>query len=163
MIISRWILLRVRNVSDKSYRENQNTHFMFNNYFFPESCALLWHNVEKYGGARGATDDVTIWRIRVACWVAKACWLVAVIFLSKLSLIEHRTFTCSFISPHQMCNWAKHGLLDSVGNTTCCSLNMDHVHAFTSSASCFSIHEFSVKRWTYRRKCKDNVIDPDLV
>ena len=33
MIISRWILLRTRNVSDKSCRENQNTHFMFNNFF----------------------------------------------------------------------------------------------------------------------------------
>jgi hypothetical protein len=33
MIISRRILLTVRNVSDKSCRENQNTHFMFNNVF----------------------------------------------------------------------------------------------------------------------------------
>jgi hypothetical protein len=33
VIISRWILLRMRNVSDKSCRENQNTHFMFNNVF----------------------------------------------------------------------------------------------------------------------------------
>jgi hypothetical protein len=30
-MISRWILLRMRNVSDKSCRENQNTHFMFIN------------------------------------------------------------------------------------------------------------------------------------
>jgi hypothetical protein len=28
--------------------------------------------VEKYGGAREATDDNTIWRIRVACWISKA-------------------------------------------------------------------------------------------
>jgi hypothetical protein len=33
MIISRWILLRMRNVSDKSCTENQNTHFMFSNVF----------------------------------------------------------------------------------------------------------------------------------
>jgi hypothetical protein len=33
MVISRWILLRMRNVSDKSCRENQNIHFMFNNFF----------------------------------------------------------------------------------------------------------------------------------
>jgi hypothetical protein len=32
-IISRLILLRMRNVSDKSCRENQNTHFMFSNVF----------------------------------------------------------------------------------------------------------------------------------
>jgi len=29
-------LLRMRNVSDKSCRENQNTHFMFNN------CGNIW-------------------------------------------------------------------------------------------------------------------------
>jgi len=33
MIISRSVLLRMRNVSDKSCRENQNTHFMFRNNF----------------------------------------------------------------------------------------------------------------------------------
>jgi len=30
----------MRNVADKSCRENQNTHFMFNNvFFFLENCA----------------------------------------------------------------------------------------------------------------------------
>ena len=33
MIISRWILSRMRNVWDKSCGENRNTHFMFNNFF----------------------------------------------------------------------------------------------------------------------------------
>jgi len=33
LIISRPILLKTKNVSDKTFRENQNTHFMFNNYF----------------------------------------------------------------------------------------------------------------------------------
>jgi hypothetical protein len=33
MLISRWILLRMRNASDKRCTENQNTHFMFNNFF----------------------------------------------------------------------------------------------------------------------------------
>jgi len=33
MIVSLSALLRMRNVSDKSCRENQNTHFMFNNVF----------------------------------------------------------------------------------------------------------------------------------
>jgi hypothetical protein len=32
-IIRRWTLLVMRNTSDKSCRENQNTHFMFNNFF----------------------------------------------------------------------------------------------------------------------------------
>ena len=32
----RWILLRVKNISDKCFREDQNTRFRFEN-FFPES------------------------------------------------------------------------------------------------------------------------------
>jgi hypothetical protein len=40
MIISRWTLLRMRNVSHKSCRENQNTHFMFN-YFFPKIVPFM--------------------------------------------------------------------------------------------------------------------------
>jgi hypothetical protein len=32
-IISRRILLRMRNISHESFRENQNAHFMFNNFF----------------------------------------------------------------------------------------------------------------------------------
>jgi len=33
LIISRQILLRMRNVVDKSCKVNQNTHFMFNIFF----------------------------------------------------------------------------------------------------------------------------------
>ena len=33
LIISRLVLLRMRNISNKCCRENQNTHFMFNNSF----------------------------------------------------------------------------------------------------------------------------------
>ena len=33
VIISRSVLLRMRNVSDRSYRENQNTHFVFSDFF----------------------------------------------------------------------------------------------------------------------------------
>jgi hypothetical protein len=44
----RSVLLRMRNVSDSSYRENQNTHFIFYNFFFenPALCEVKWG---KYG------------------------------------------------------------------------------------------------------------------
>jgi hypothetical protein len=71
LTIFRWILLRMRNVLDKNCRENQNTGFMFNNVF-RISCPL-WDNVEKYCWARGATNEVTIWLIRVACWKKATC------------------------------------------------------------------------------------------
>ena len=68
---SLWILLRKWNVSDKICRENQNTHFMFNNFFFRQSCRL-WDNVEKCGRTVQATDDNTIRSIRFLCWISKA-------------------------------------------------------------------------------------------
>jgi hypothetical protein len=46
LLISRWILLRMRNVSNKS-RENQNTHFMFNKIFFSRKSCHLWDKVER--------------------------------------------------------------------------------------------------------------------
>ena len=45
MTIYHWILLRMRNVLNKSCRQNQNTHFMFSN-FLRKSC-YLWDNVSK--------------------------------------------------------------------------------------------------------------------
>jgi len=54
-IISLSFLLRMRNVSDKSCRENENTHFVFCNLFRKSCC--LWENVEKYCRAWQAKDD----------------------------------------------------------------------------------------------------------
>jgi hypothetical protein len=71
MIISRRILLKIRNASDESRKQNQNSHFMYNNFFPWKSCRL-WHNVEKYGTARQATDDNIIRRMRFACCTTKA-------------------------------------------------------------------------------------------
>jgi hypothetical protein len=47
LIISRSVLLRMRNVTDKSCRGNQNTHFLFGNVFpkivsFMRSCGKIW-------------------------------------------------------------------------------------------------------------------------
>jgi len=44
----------MRNISNKSYRENQNTHFMVIIYFFKSRC--LWDNVEKYCRGRQGTN-----------------------------------------------------------------------------------------------------------
>jgi hypothetical protein len=46
----------------------KHTYFQFNNVF-GKSCRL-WNNVEK-SETRGTTNDVTIWRIRVACYISK--------------------------------------------------------------------------------------------
>ena len=58
LIISRLVLLRMRNVSDKSCRSDQNTHFCS---ITPppqsKKILLLWGNVGKYCRVRQATDD----------------------------------------------------------------------------------------------------------
>jgi hypothetical protein len=51
--------------------EKIKTHILYLITFFFKSCRL-WDNVEKYGGSRGATTDVTIWCIRDACCISKA-------------------------------------------------------------------------------------------
>ena len=57
----------MRNVSDKSCRENQNTDFVFNNFFSFENravCEIMWKNIVE-------TDrpTMTVWRMRIACWI----------------------------------------------------------------------------------------------
>ena len=57
VIISRSFLLRMTNVSYKRCRENQNTHFMFNNIFFFRKSCRLWDNVWKLWTAGQSTGD----------------------------------------------------------------------------------------------------------
>ena len=70
MIASRWIIAGLRNVSDKNCRENQNTHFMFNNFFW--KSWPLWNNVEKYNRSGQATEDNIIRRMRFAWWISES-------------------------------------------------------------------------------------------
>ena len=68
---SRSILLRATYVSDKPCGENQNKHFVFNNFFFCRNSCPLWDNVEIYCTA----GQATAWqygRTRSACWIPKA-------------------------------------------------------------------------------------------
>jgi len=53
----------MRTFSEESCRENQN--FYVFNKFFRKSCRLR-DNVEKYNGAREATDDNIKRRMRIA-------------------------------------------------------------------------------------------------
>jgi hypothetical protein len=71
MNISRPVLLRMRNDSDKYCRENQNTHFVFNNFFY-ESRAVNQDNLEIHVRARQTTDEYIIRVMRIACWIPKA-------------------------------------------------------------------------------------------
>jgi hypothetical protein len=60
----------MRNISAKNCRENENTHFMFND-FFPKivPCMKMW---KKYGMAGQATYDDIIRHMYTACWITNA-------------------------------------------------------------------------------------------
>ena len=69
LIISRSVLLRMKNISDK-FVEKIKTHFMLNNFFFFEKRAvyeIMWKNTVEFG-----RTHMTIWRNRIACWIPKA-------------------------------------------------------------------------------------------
>jgi len=53
-MISRWILVRVRNISNSCRRENQTT--LYGQSLFPANRAFLWDKSEKCGKIRQATD-----------------------------------------------------------------------------------------------------------
>jgi len=53
----------------KAVGENHNTHFVFINFFFRKSCSL-WDNVENM--VQPDRLQMTIWRMRIACWMTKA-------------------------------------------------------------------------------------------
>jgi len=69
LIISRSTLLRMRNVSDKSYRRNQNTHFVFNN-FFSNTVPV---NLVDWG-----RPQMTIRALRIECCMTKAIYTLTI-------------------------------------------------------------------------------------
>jgi hypothetical protein len=71
MTICHWILLRIRNVLDKTV-EKIKTHILLSKLFFFQKSHPLWGNVKKNVMKEEVINDVTIWRIIVACWISKA-------------------------------------------------------------------------------------------
>ena len=68
VIISRSFLLRMRNVSDNSCRENQNTHLCSITFFENRTVyEITWKNNVEPDRPR-----MTIWRMRIASWIHRA-------------------------------------------------------------------------------------------
>jgi len=112
MIVCQLIVLRMRSVTDKCCRENQNTHFMFKNFFFLQKFCHLWDNVEKYGRARNATDDNIIWHMCFPFWINKA------------RIQEHKIYnTCCFSLATMVMRMCLSVLLYIPG-LSCCSVSL---------------------------------------
>jgi len=68
-MMTRRILLRMRNVSDKICTENQKKRLIFN-YGFPKIVPFTIQ-CGKYGRTRQATYNNTIRCMRFTCWITK--------------------------------------------------------------------------------------------
>jgi len=68
VIVSRSVHLRMRNISDKSCKQDKNRHIVFNDFFFKSRAVyeIMRKNiVEQY------RPQMTKWPMRIACWVPK--------------------------------------------------------------------------------------------
>jgi len=97
MTISKWIPLRMGSISGRIYKENQNTHFIFNNFFFKENhalCETVWRNMEEL-----ATSRMRIRRMCFACWITNATdsqskYPIPTDFPHQQLLLHHTSVLC---------------------------------------------------------------------
>ena len=100
LIISRSHFLRMKNVSGKICRENQNTHSVFNNFFF--NCAIyetMWKNILEWG-----RPQMTILHMHIACWMCNTCTATVVAWMPlNVTLYVHCLY-CFNVSAGVACH-----------------------------------------------------------
>jgi hypothetical protein len=69
-IIPHFIRLRMETFSDKCCRETWNISFMLKIIFFPENRAV--YEIMRKNTVERDRPQMTIWRMRIACWIPKA-------------------------------------------------------------------------------------------
>jgi hypothetical protein len=87
-------------------------------HFFPENRTVYEIMSKKCSGDRGATNDVTIWRIRVACWISKAICTCAHAHAHALGYPHARTHAQAF-THRPICNTSRPAL-GLTQAPTCC-------------------------------------------
>jgi hypothetical protein len=83
-------ILRMRNVLDDSCRENQNTHFRFNNFSSANLTVyeIMWKNFVQSGQA---TDNNVTLRMFVLCWITETTHRIRNTYFSSTATIVERT------------------------------------------------------------------------
>ena len=119
--------------------EKNKTRIFSSVTFFRKLCRFL-DKAEKCGGARGTTNDVTIWGIRVACWISEA--------------------TCTRPSarapPHTHVRTHAHTQTDTCNTYCFTTATMTHTHCYVihTLAVFFKLH-MSVRSRNLYRKISD--------
>jgi len=69
MVIFHSVLLRKRNIPEKHCRENQNTYFMSNNFFFENRAVyeIIYKNTVELD-----RPQMTVGGMRISSWISKA-------------------------------------------------------------------------------------------
>jgi hypothetical protein len=90
------LILRMRFVSVYIWRQNQNTHFVLNNFFFENRpvCEIMWKNTVESDGPK-----MTIWRMHIACWIPKVTnthseYVILIAFPPQQWLHERASMLC---------------------------------------------------------------------
>jgi len=95
----------MKNVPHKSCGENQNTHFMFNNFLFFENRGV--YEIMRKNTVEPDRPQMTIWRMRIACWIPKGTntlseYVILIAFplqqwLYERASVLRRTYTASLV------------------------------------------------------------------
>jgi hypothetical protein len=96
LVASCSLLLRVRNVSEKCCRQNQNTHFMFSN-FFKKLCLyeMRWKIIIEPG-----RPQMTIWHMCTAFWIPKGTITVSVYVIVIAFPLQQLLHKCAMLCVH---------------------------------------------------------------
>jgi hypothetical protein len=104
--------------------EKIKTHILCSITFFLKSHRSC-DNVEKLGGDRGATHDVTVCRIRVACWISKATYTYGHAHAYALAYPMHAC-THRPISNTRIANVTQCSVTDYVHRPSCYALTSNY-------------------------------------
>ena len=93
----------------KCYRRAK--HILCSVTFFPRKSCRFWDNVDKCDGARGATNDDTIWRVRVQTPTRPGtrtrahtqicnnyCFSTATMIRERASVLRYMYIACLFLT-----------------------------------------------------------------
>jgi hypothetical protein len=95
LFLSHSVLLRIIYDSDKIFRENQNTNFVFRNFFYRTVYEIMWKNIVE------SIPRMTIWWIHIAYYIPNATnthsqYVIHVAFPLRQWLHEHTlVFRCT--------------------------------------------------------------------
>jgi hypothetical protein len=100
IVISRWNLLRMRNISDESCRENQNTHFVLNIFPLKIVSFVRWYRKIRWNGAgnrRQCNTLLALCTLHILCFRYKLITCNTYCFITATAVIWTRLYITLYI------------------------------------------------------------------